>query len=119
MLFVILQIRSGAKLLKKWLGCNVPETATCADIYTLFSSGELDLNIPLDARYNTVAVHTKAGRTATSEFIEVQANSCIKDIVSHLCMYLEFVVTTPNVENENSMQNKNKSCAFSLLMNTA
>ena len=115
MLFVILQIRSGAKLLKKWLGCNVPETATCADIYTLVSSGELD-NIPLDARYNTVAVHTKAGRTATSEFIEVQANSCIKDIVSHLGVYLEFVVTTPNVENESSMQNKKKSCAFSLLM---
>ena len=37
--FVILQISSGAKVLKPWYGCVVPATSTVADVFTDFSSG--------------------------------------------------------------------------------
>ena len=39
MVFVIVQIRSGATILKTWYGCSIPEGSSLAEVYTSFSSG--------------------------------------------------------------------------------
>ena len=42
MVFVIVQIRSGTTILETWYGCSIPEGSSLADVYTSFSSGQLD-----------------------------------------------------------------------------
>ena len=42
MVFLISQIRSGAKVLKPWYGCGVSETYTLSSVYTEFSDGKID-----------------------------------------------------------------------------
>ena len=41
MVFLILQIRSGAKVLP-WYGCGASETCTLTNVYTKFSDGKID-----------------------------------------------------------------------------
>ena len=41
--FIVIQIKSGVKVLKNWYGCNIPEESTLMDIYTEFASGKLEL----------------------------------------------------------------------------
>ena len=53
MVFTILQIRSGAKIKKKWYGCNVSDEMTFSDLYAEFSYGVLDNNFALPEKYNT------------------------------------------------------------------
>ena len=51
MVFVILQIRCAARVLKLWYGCSVPDTSSVADIYTDYSSGVLDNDKPVPEEY--------------------------------------------------------------------
>ena len=54
MVFTVLRIVSGAKTLKPWFGCTVSDTATFLDVFSEFSSGNLDKGRPLPDEYNTV-----------------------------------------------------------------
>ena len=42
MVFLILQIRGGAKVLNPWYGCGVSETCTLSNVHTEFSDGKID-----------------------------------------------------------------------------
>ena len=42
MVFIILQIQSGTKVLKQWYGCVINESCTLSDVYTEFSNGRID-----------------------------------------------------------------------------
>ena len=42
MVFLILQIRSGAKVLKPWYGCGVSEMCTLSNVYTELSDSKID-----------------------------------------------------------------------------
>ena len=68
MTFVILQIRSGAKVLKPWYGCVVPETSTVADVFTDFSSGAIERagsGNAIPDEYRTAFVMARVGKTKT------------------------------------------------------
>ena len=54
--FVVLQIRAGAKLLKRWYGCVVAETTSVADVFGDFSSGALDGGNAIPDEYRTAVV---------------------------------------------------------------
>ena len=60
-MFVIVQIRSGAKVLKPWYGCSVPDGSSIADLYASFSSGQLDHNLPIPEEYRDSEVIVKVG----------------------------------------------------------
>ena len=53
MVLVVLRIRDGAKILKEWYACGIPETTTLVDVYLEFSSGFLDNSFPLADEYRT------------------------------------------------------------------
>ena len=62
MVLVVLRIRNGAKILKEWYACGVPETTTLINVYLEFSSGFLDNSLPLADEYRT-SVEASIGRT--------------------------------------------------------
>ena len=63
MVLVVLRIRDGAKILKEWYACGVPEMTTLIDVYLEFSSGFLDNSLPLADEYRTTSVEASIGRT--------------------------------------------------------
>ena len=67
--FVVLQIRSVAKVLKKWYGTSIPCKSNFIDIYSQFASGCLDKGFKIPEEYNTVTRNVKVGRAASGLFI--------------------------------------------------
>ena len=60
------RIRSGAKVLKPWYGCVVPETSTVADVFTDFSSGAIERagsGNAIPDEYRTAFVEARVGKT--------------------------------------------------------
>ena len=54
MVFVLILIRCGAKILKGWYGCTVPDEISFVDVYVEYSSGSIDhSSIPDEYRYAT------------------------------------------------------------------
>ena len=117
-MFVIIQIKCGATVLKNWKACNIEnESSTCADIFTLFASGDLD-GSPLADRYSTVAIQTRARKSTDAKFIKVQVDTLAKDVLTHIGVYLEFLVSL-NIESELLQDNKSSPSAFAVLMSAA
>ena len=54
MVFVILRMISEPKILKKWFGCSVVDTASFLDVCSELSVGNLDKGCPLPDEYSTV-----------------------------------------------------------------
>ena len=54
MVLVVLRIRDGAKILKEWYACGIPETTTPVDVYFEFSSGFLDNSLLLADEYGNI-----------------------------------------------------------------
>ena len=50
MVVVTLQIRVGAKVPKRWYGCDVPAEAQLYDIFACYSDGDYD-GVPIPDRY--------------------------------------------------------------------
>ena len=55
MVFIIVQIRSGAKVVKLWFGCVVNDSCTLSDIYNEFSRGDIDGGAPISDEYLEVS----------------------------------------------------------------
>ena len=91
MVFVVVQIRSGAIVLKTWYGCTVPDGVCLADIYASFSSGQLDKGLPISEDYQASAVDAKVGKTR-NDMISVSLNCPIAEVVSNLGHYVDFAV---------------------------
>ena len=53
MVYAILQIKSGAKVLKPWLGKRVSDDASLLEIYNAFASGSLDNSECIASEYNS------------------------------------------------------------------
>ena len=120
--FVILQIRSGAKVLKPWYGCVVPETSTVADVFTDFSSGAIERagsGNAISDEYRTAFVEARVGKTKT-DLTHVSPQCCVSDVVSYLGQYLEFSVAKPHTGvdevPQGIPQNSGTQNAFELLM---
>ena len=93
MVFIIVQVRSGAKLLKLWYGCVINESCTLSDVYTEFSSGKLDGGLPVPDEYLGAAVEASVGPKKT-ELIRVSCECPLGETVSALGQYIEYSVST-------------------------
>ena len=101
MVLVVLRIRDGAKILKEWYACGVPETTTLIDVYLEFSSGFLDNSLPLADEYRTTSVEASIGRTPSGlDTIKISCNTKVNDAVSCLGNYIEYSVSKPRVDGE-------------------
>ena len=119
MVLVVLRIREGAKVLKPWYACAIPETATLTEVYLEFSSGLLDNSSPLPQEYRTTSVEATIGRSSSNVDTNISCSIKVGDAVSLLGNYIEYVVSkTPCVDEEASNQSGTKN-AFSILMETA
>ena len=85
--FVVLQIKSDGKILKKWFGVNV-----VADIYAQFSSGSLDGGLSIPLVFQTVVAKVQVGKTSSGSFVSVLPKTNVVDVVSILGVYIEFYV---------------------------
>ena len=56
MVYVILQIKSGAKVLKPWLGKRVCDDETLLNLYSAFASGSFDSSDCIASEYNSLKV---------------------------------------------------------------
>ena len=91
MVFVIVQIRSGATILKTWYGCSIPEGSSLTDVYTSFSSGQLDHGLPIPEEYQDSTVVVKVGKSR-SDLIIVSIECSVAEVVSNLGQYMDFAV---------------------------
>ena len=56
MVYVVLQIKSGVKIIKPWLGKRVNDDETLLQIYNRFASGELDDTECIPDEFNSLKV---------------------------------------------------------------
>ena len=94
MVFIIVQIRSGAKVLKPWYGCVINESCTLSDVYTEFSSGKLDGSLPAPDEYLGTAVEAFVGPKKT-ELTRVNCECTVGETISALGQYVEYNVSVP------------------------
>ena len=92
-LFLILQIGSGAKVLKPWYGCGVSETCTLTNVYTKFSDGKIDWRST-----NTRGVFGNSGVEAfagpkRAERMRVSCECNVGDTIAALGQYVEYTVS--------------------------
>ena len=98
MVFIIVQIRSGAQVLKQWYGCVINESCTLSDVYTEFSSGRIDGSLPLPDEYLGTAVEAFVGPKKT-ELTRVNCECTVGDTISALGQYVEYNVSTLPVDS--------------------
>lgn len=92
MVFVILQVRCGATILKPWYGCSVPDSSSMTDVFIDFSSGRLDQTLPIPDDYQGSLDSVKAGRNKT-DMIPVNSQCSVGEVVSSLGQYIDFAVS--------------------------
>lgn len=130
MVFVVLQIICGPKILKKWFGCQVAETSSFVDVYSEFSSGNLDKGLPLDHEFNTVCTKVTVSQKNTDSGVEVQPALKICDVISFLGIFIQFHVSShEECKAKNLLESAgtstgspnivNQANAFSVLMNAS
>ena len=115
--FVVLQIKSDGKILKKWFGVNVVAESTLADIYAQFSSGSLDGGLSIPLEFQTVVAKVQVGKTSSGSFVSVQPETNVVDLVSILGVYIEFYVKKLDDEiDHDHVSSTSKRDAFQLMM---
>ena len=131
MVFVVLRIVSGAKILKNWFGRSVPDTASFLDVFAEFSSGNLDKGKPLPEEFSTTIACVSVGKSNAAVGIDIQPNLLIGDVISSLGIYVNFFVSTvctdgdvfSTIINDNDEMscrvNSGNASAFAVLMNSA
>ena len=86
----LVQIKCRAtKVLKSWYGCSFLESSTLSDLYTHYSSGQLDGTDPLSEHYTNAMVKCQAGKDR-KELIRVCSDISVGQVVSSVGNYIEF-----------------------------
>ena len=118
MVLVIIRVRDGAKILKPWFGCTVPEVSTIADVFTQFSSGVLDNSAPLPDEYRTTSVEASIGKSPLSIYVKISCNVTVNEAVAILGNYIEFCVSKISDVQivDEMMEGAVASNAFTVLM---
>ena len=98
MVFIIVQIRSGPKILKPWYGCIISESYTLSDIYTEFSSGRIDGGLPVPDEYLGKAVQAFLGPKKT-ELTPVNSKCTVGEAISVLHHYVKYRVSVLPIKN--------------------
>ena len=92
MVFAIVQIKCGLKVVKPWYGCVIVNSCSLSDLYYEFSGGQLDGSLPLPDEYLGTTVDSFVGRTKT-DLIRVNCQSAVGEVLSSLGQYVEFCLT--------------------------
>ena len=94
-MLVILQIRSGSKVLKSWYGCSVTEQLQLFDLFTQFAAGNLDNSsaLRLPDEYSTAAVECAIGRGKDKDLTKVSVSLTVAEAVSALGQFIDFNVS--------------------------
>ena len=112
MVFLVVQIRSGPKVLKPWYGCVINESCTLCDVFTEFSGGRLDGSLPIPAEYSGTAVEAFVGAKRT-ELTRVSCECTVGEAITALGQYVEYTVSVMSMNVETS---SNKADAMAILM---
>ena len=94
MVFVVLRIVSGVKILKNWFGCSVPDTASFLDVFAEFSLGNLDKGKLLPEEFSITIARVFVGKSNVAVGIDIQPNLLIRDVIPSLGIYVQFYVST-------------------------
>ena len=92
MVFIIMQIRSGAKMLKPWYRCVMSESCTLSNVYMDFSSGKIDGGQSVPEEYLGAAVKASVGSKKT-ERIRVSCECTVEDVIAALRQYVSFSIS--------------------------
>ena len=105
MVFLVVQIRSGPKVLKPWYGCVINESCTLCDVFTEFSGGRLDGSLPIPAEYSGTAVEAFVGAKRT-ELTRVSCECTVGEAITALGQYVEYTVSVDMSMNVETSSNK-------------
>ena len=92
MVFMVVQIRSGAKILKLWYGCVISESCTLPDVYTEFSSGRINGGLPVPEEYLGTAIQAFLGPKKT-DLTPVNCECTVREAMSALGRVPHFSAT--------------------------
>ena len=92
MVFTVLQIVCGPKVLKEWYGCQIPDKSTLVDAFSEFASGNIDKGLPLDPEFNTVCTKITISRKSGETGVEVQPHLAIGEVTNALGIFVQFHV---------------------------
>ena len=96
-MLVIVQIRSGSRVLKSWYGCSVVDQLQLYDLFSQYASGELDNSSAIPEEYATAAIDCSMGRSKTQDLTKVSTTLAVGEAVSALGQFIDFnvIIETP------------------------
>ena len=103
MVFVLILIRCGAKILKGWYGCTVPDESSFVDVYVEYSSGSIDHSFAIPDEHRSTGYITRVGKSQ-KELIVVDSSCPVAEVVSTLGHYIQFVLNDINAPASVSME---------------
>ena len=120
MVFVLILIRCGAKILKGWYGCTVPDESSFVDVYVEYSSGSIDHSFAIPDEHRSTGYITRVGKSQ-KESIVVDSSCPVAEVVSTLGHYIQFVLNDINAPASVSMEQlqHHPVNAFSVLMESS
>ena len=89
MVFVVLQIRRGTTILKGWYGCCCADAVSLADVYNMYSSGQLDNSPALSDEYSNSVITCQAGKQR-HDLIRVSCSAEVGEVASSLGQFIDF-----------------------------
>ena len=93
MVLIVVLIRSGSRVLKRWFGCQVAEQGTLLDLFNDFSAGKIDNSFPLSDTFSTASIECEIGRDKrVTEFVRISLDVSVGEAVSTLGNYIEYNV---------------------------
>lgn len=116
MVLIIVQIRSGAKVLKLWYGCVANDSSMLPDVYNEYSGRRLDDGQLISDEYLAAAVVAFVGRTKT-ELTCVSSRCVVAEAASALGQCVEYSLS--KLIDENVETAGNRTDAFTVLMKGA
>ena len=88
-----MRIRSGAKILKPWLGIQVPATTTVQQLYIDFARGTLESSShQIPDEYNSAKIWATMGKSENDKKISIDITVTIGEATAIIGYYLDFNV---------------------------
>ena len=92
MVLVVVLIRYGSHVLKRWFGCQVAEQDTLLDLFNDFSAGKIDNFFPLSDTFSTASIECEIDRDKrVTEFVLISLDVSVVEAVSTLGNLLSYV----------------------------
>ena len=109
-----MQIVDGAKTVKKWYGKSIPHCVSLNELFSSFSSGEMDNGVRIPDKYNGCKMEVFVGAPG----ITIDAETSVGDATA-VGIYITFRITSGEQEETceaSSSRGVLRPCAFEMLM---